>query len=156
VQPEKKTADTAQRGSERRGAMEARPFLTSGGAVQCRYERLRDYMLTEPTDRPRTSPAQFDLQRFHRYGLLGLVDGTPLRRGCGDATRATFDVQLIAMEAEDAPDRWARLFVLLARTVSGSRGGDHAAGRTVCQSLDGLAGEGTDHPEPARRHYGLR
>jgi hypothetical protein len=136
--------------------MDANPFLSSGGMAQCRYERLRDYMLTEPADRPRTSPALFDLRRFQRYGLLGLVDGTPLRRSCGGGTRAAFDVQLIAMEAEDAQDRWARLFDLLARAVSGSRGGDDAAGGAVCQGLDGLAGEGTDDPEPARRHYGLR
>ena len=50
--------------------MDARPFLGSGGTAQGRYERLRDYMLMEPADRPRTSPAQFDLRRFHRYGLL--------------------------------------------------------------------------------------
>jgi hypothetical protein len=136
--------------------MDARPFLISGGSAQERYERLRDYMLTEPTDRPRTSPAQFDLRRFERYGLLGLVDGTPLRRGCRDGTHAAFEVQIIAMEAEDAQDRWARLFDLLARAVGGSCGGDDAAGGTVCQGLDGLAGEGTDDPEPARGHYGLR
>lgn len=136
--------------------MEARPFLTSGGSVQYHYERLRGYMLTEPADRPRTSPAQFDLQRFHRYGLLGLVAGTPLQRGCGEGARAIFGVQLIPMEAEDAQDRWARLFDLLARAMSGSQGGDDAAGGTVCQGLDGFAGEGTDDPEPARRHYGLR
>jgi hypothetical protein len=113
-------------------------------------------MLTDPADRTRTSPAQFDLRRFQRYGLLGLVDGTPWRRGCGDGPHAAFEVQLIAMEAEDAQERWARLFDLLARAVSGSRGGDDAADGTVCQGLDGLAGEGTDDPEPARRHYGLR
>jgi hypothetical protein len=154
VRPEKKTADSAQLRSERRCARASSPFLTAGGTAQGRYERLRDDMLTEPAERPRTSPAQFDLRRFHRYGLLGLVDGTPLRRGCGDGT--AFDVQLIAMETEDAQDRWARLFDLLAGAVSGSRGGDDAAGGTVCQGLDGLAGEGTDDPEPARRHYGLR
>jgi hypothetical protein len=136
--------------------MDARSFLISGGTAQGRYERLRDYMLMEPADRPRTSPAQFDLRRFHRYGLLGLVDGTPLRRGCGDGTEAAFDVQIVVMEAEDGQDRWARLFDLLAGAVSGSRGGEDAAGGAVCQGLDGLAGEGTDGPEPARRHYGLR
>jgi hypothetical protein len=156
VEPEKKTADFAQLRPERQCAIASSPFLTSGGTAQCRYERLRDHMLTEPADRPRTSPAQFDLRRFQRYGLLGLVDGAARRRGCGNGPDAAFDVQLIALEAEDARDRWARLFDLLARAVSGSRGGDDATGGTVCQGLDGLAGEGTDDPEPARRHYGLR
>ena len=130
--------------------MDARPFVIAGGTAQARYERLRDYMLAEPADRPRTSPAQFDLRRFQRYGLLGLVDATPLRRGGGDGT--AFDVQIIPVEAEDAQDRWARLFDLLAGAMSGLRGGDDAASGAVCQGVDGPAGEGTDDPEPARRH----
>ena len=50
------------------------PFLSMGGTAQSRYERLRSYMLEEPDHRPRVSPAQFDLRRFNRFGLLGLAD----------------------------------------------------------------------------------
>ena len=72
--PEKKTADeTAARVEDKRERVAA-PFLSIGGMAQGRYERLRTYMLTEPAARPRVSPAQFDLRRFERFGVLGLVE----------------------------------------------------------------------------------
>jgi transposase len=101
-----------------RSAIEPIPFLEAGGTAQSRYERLRRYVLEEPARRPRTSPAQFDLQRFKRFGLLGLVAGHPRSSPSGD-----FEIQLVPLGAEDAEQRLDRLCGVLAGLVMTSEGG---------------------------------
>jgi hypothetical protein len=126
-------------------------FLSAGGTAQSRYERLRRYVLEDPARRPRTSPAQFDLHRFKRFGLLGLVDGIPRRSASGD-----FEIQLVPLGAEDAEQRLARLCALLGGLITGGQGDQDATHRTLRQGLDGPAGEGADDPEPACRRHALR
>ena len=133
---EKKTAD-AREVRFCSSASERVPFVASGGAPQRRYERLRAYVLMEPDQRPRVSPAQFDLRRLNRFGMAGLVDHAFPWDGSG-----AFEVEVIPMGAEDAEDRMARLCEFLARMVSAPKGGDDATCRPVRQGLDGLAGEG--------------
>jgi len=86
-----------------------------------RYERLRSYVLLGPAQRPRTSPAQFDLRRFNRFGLLGLADGVVLRSATTD-----LEIQFIEIGAEDAAERLARLCELLAGMLTRSEGGGDA------------------------------
>jgi hypothetical protein len=108
--------------------------------------------LLDPVERPRISPERFDLERFGRFGLLGLVDERPTRRADD-----RFEVQVIPLGTEDASDRWARLCELLAGLVTQPEGGEpDATSCPVRAGIDGLAGEGADDPEPARGHHGLR
>ena len=120
MQPEKKTAESK--------APPLCPASSTGTAfesVDCaargRYERLRSYILLDPSERPRTSPAQFDLRRFNRFGLLGLADGVALRCAATD-----LEIQLIGIGAEDAAERMARLCELLAGMLTRSQGGGDA------------------------------
>lgn len=121
-----------------------------GDAAAERYERLRAYVLVPAAGRRRASPAQFDLHRFQRRGLLGLVDPASWS-GTGSGGR--FDVRVLAIETADARERWDRLCDLVVGLVKG--GGDATSG-TVCASLDGVAGEGADDPQPVGRHHALR
>ena len=132
-------------------AMQAAPFLSVGGWPQDRYERLRAYMLEDPARRPRVSPAQFDLRRFNRYGLLGLTDQGLRRYGGGE-----FEVEIVPIDTEDASDRLARLCELLAKMATKSHGGGHATSGAVRQSFDRPAGEGADDSQPARCGDALR
>jgi hypothetical protein len=146
--PEKKTADeTAARVEDERVRIAA-PFLSIGGMAQDRYERLRTYMLTEPAARPRVSPAQFDLRRFQRFGVLGLVEHDVLRPQGGH-----FVIELVALGTDDSEDRLTRLCALLGGWVTGAQGGEDATSGAVRSGVDGLAGEGADDPEPARRRH---
>ena len=122
-----------------------------GGTAQQRYERLRSYVLLDPARRPRVSPERFDLQRFRRFGLLGLVDGQPTRQADD-----RFEVQIVPLGTDDAADRWARLCELLGRLVTMPQGGEDATGCTVRAGVDGAAGEGRDDQEPACRHHAAR
>ena len=58
------------------------PFWAMGSRAQERYEALRAFMLVPRERRPRASAARFDLSRFERFGLLGLLNATRwARRG---------------------------------------------------------------------------
>ena len=105
---------------------------------------MRAYALTDPSQRPRVSPAQFDLRRFQRFGLLGLVDGQPLRRG---SVGGDFEIHVIPLGAEDVRERLTRLCELLGGLLRNPQGGEDATGRTVREGLDGPAGEGGDDGE---------
>jgi hypothetical protein len=129
-----------------------RDFVSAGGTAQARYERVRAYALTDAADRPRVSPAQFDLRRFQRLGLLGLLD-RPLRRLRTATT--DFEVQLIPLEADDAEACMARLCELLGRLVTESGGGEDATSSALRPGLDRTAGEGADDRQPACRDYAL-
>ena len=129
------------------------PFDRAGGSAQQRYERVRAYALIPTQDRPRVSPAQFDLRRFQRFGLLGLVDGQPLRRRW---EAADFEVHVIPVGAEDAAERRARLYELLAGLVTPRQEGENATGSTVRTGLDGASGEGGNNREPACRDHAVR
>ena len=101
-----------------------------------RYERLRSYALQDPAERPRTSPAQFDLRRFKRFGLLGLADGVVLHGAAAD-----FEIELVGLEAEDAADRLARLYELLAGMLrTPCPGGGDATSRPLRQGFHRAAG----------------
>jgi hypothetical protein len=134
-------------------AAESIPFDKAGGSAQQRYERVRAYALTPSHERPRVSPAQFDLRRFQRFGLLGLVDGQPLRRRW---EASDFEVHVIPVGAEDAAERRTRLCELLAGLVMAPQGGEHATDSTVRTGVDGAAGEGGDDREPAGRDHAVR
>jgi hypothetical protein len=109
-------------------------------------------VLLDPARRPRISPERFDLERFRRFGLLGLVDQHPTRE-----TTDAFEVQLMPLGTDDASDRWARLCELLAGLVTQPEGGEpDATSCPVRAGFDGVAGEGADDPEPACRHHALR
>jgi hypothetical protein len=95
-----------------------------GGTAQQRYERLRSYVLLDPARRPRVSPERFDLERFRRFGLLGLVDGQPARQ-----IDERFEVQVVPLGTDDAADRWARLCELLGGLMTMPREGDRRSGR---------------------------
>lgn len=88
-------------------------FLAMGGRAQERYEALRAFMLVPRERRPRASAARFDLSRFERFGLLGLLERDPV----GEAWRAgrvgLFHVEMIPVGTADAADRRARLYSLL-------------------------------------------
>jgi len=86
--------------------------------------------LLDASERPRTSPAQFDLRRFNRFGLLGLADGVALRCAATD-----LEIQLIGIGADDASDRMARLCELLAGMLTRSEGGGDA---TSCALREGF------------------
>jgi hypothetical protein len=146
---EKKTLDATPPRPEK--AQESVAFLAAGGEAQKRYERLRAYRLLEPALRARCSPAQFDGYRFERFGLLGLVDGASLVQG-----PEGFSIRLVPLAPTDAEERLVQLYELLATLVTEPQGGGDATGRALRESLDGIAGEGANHPEPARRHHALR
>jgi hypothetical protein len=97
------------------------------------------------------SPEQFDLRRFNRFGLLGLVEYV-FRRG----EIASFDIEVVPIGAEDAEDRLSRLFALLAGLLDRPEGGGDATGSAVRPGLDGSSGAGADDPEPARRRDAIR
>ncbi|MFQ5968682.1 MAG: hypothetical protein ACE5MI_13940 [Acidimicrobiia bacterium] len=130
---------------------EARSFLESGWRAQLRYERLRTYVLDHADPHRRRSPAQFDLQRFKRFGLLGLVEGEPRRSPLGD-----WEIQVVPLGANDAEDRLCRLYALLADLITQDPGDADATCRPLRPGLDRAAGEGADDPEPAGGHYALR
>ena len=113
------------------------PFAAAGGAAQQRYERVRVYALTPANERPRVSPAQFDLRRFQRLGLLGLVDRPPLRWRSG---ADDFEVHVIPIGAEDAVGRLARLDELLAGLVTTPQGGEDATVRVDDSAFPDLVG----------------
>jgi len=106
-------------------------------------------MVTPLPERPRVSPAQFDLRRFNRFGLLGLVD--PESQPSQDC--ATFDVRLLAIGTEDARDRWTRLCELLMGLLKEV---EHAPSGPVRAGIDRVTGEGADDPEPVGRHHAIR
>ena len=113
---------------------------TAFESVDCpardRYERLRSYALLDPAERPRTSPAQFDLRRFNRFGLLGLADGEVLR-GAG----TDFEIEIIGVGTEDAADRLARLCELLAGMLrTPFPGGADATSRPLRPGIHRAAG----------------
>lgn len=127
-----------------------------GGRAQERYEALRAFMLVPRERRPRASAARFDLSRFERFGLLGLLERDPV----GEAWRAgrvgPFHVEMIPVGTADAADRRARLYQFLHQLATRPTGGEDASGSPVRPRLDRDAGEGADHREPARRGYALR
>ena len=91
--------------------------------------------MQDPAGRPRTSPAQFDLRRFNRFGLLGLADGVVLRAG------TDFEIEIIGLETEDAADRLARLCELLAGMLKTPfPGGADATSRPLRQGFHRAAG----------------
>jgi hypothetical protein len=146
--PEKKTADETAAHGQDEHVRDAAPFLAIGGMAQARYERLRTYMLTEPAARARVSPAQFDLRRFERFGVLGLVEHDVRHPQWGDV-----EIEIVALGTDDSEDRLMRLCALLGGWVTGAQGGEDATSGAVRSGVDGLAGEGADDPEPARRRH---
>lgn len=128
--------------------------MALGGRAQQRYEALRAYMLVPRDRRPRASAVRFELSRFERFGLLGLLERDPV----GEAWRAdrvgTFHVEMIPVGTADAADRRTRLYQFLhqlATGVTGPAGGEHATRCTIRSRLDRDAGEGANDQEPARR-----
>ena len=83
--------------------------MALGGRAQLRYEALRAYMLVPRERRARASAARFELSRFERFGLLGLLERDPV----GEAWRAdrvgTFHVEMIPVGTADTADRRTRL-----------------------------------------------
>ena len=104
-------------------------------AAPGRYERLRAYVLRDPAERPRTSPEQFDLRRFNRFGVLGLAEGVVLRGATTD-----FEVELVAAGAEDAAERLTRLCELLSGMLTPLPGGADATSRPLRQGFHRAAG----------------
>lgn len=146
--PEKKTVDGTAAHDQDEYERSLTPFLSIGGTAQDRYERLRTYMLTERAARPRVSPAQFDRRRFERFGMLGLVEHDVVRSQGGH-----FEIELVALGPEESEDRLTRVCALLAGWVTGAQGGMDATSGVVRAGVDGLAGEGANDPEPARRRH---
>jgi len=152
--PEKKTAEDT-RGEEASPARprteEGSPFVALGGRAQQRYEVLRAYMLLPREGRPRASAARFELSRFVRFGLLGLLERDPV----GEAWRAdrvgTFHVEMIPVGTADTADRWTHLYQFVYQLANRPTGGEHATRCTVRPRLDQDAGEGANNREPARR-----
>jgi hypothetical protein len=100
---------------------------------------------------PRVSPVEFDLRRFNRFGVLGLVDPTFTRVGAKG-----FEIEVVPIGADDAEDRWARLLGVLGELLRLSGGGGDATGGALRPGFDGSAGEGADDSEPARRRHAVR
>jgi hypothetical protein len=160
--PEKKPAEGGRgeaAGPAGSWAEEGSPFVAIGGRAQQRYEALRAYMLLPRDRRSRASAARFELSRFERFGLLGLLERDPV----GEAWRAdrvgTFHVEMIPVGTADTADRRTRLYQFLyqlATGVTGPAGGEDASRSTVRSRLDRDAGEGANDQEPARRGYAAR
>ena len=115
--------------------MSGTAFESVDCAARGRYERLRAYVLLDPAERPRTSPAQFDLRRFNRFGVLGLGDGVAVRCAATD-----LEIQLIGIGAEDAADRLSRLCELLAGMLTRSQGDGDATSRALRPGFHRAAG----------------
>jgi len=145
VAAEKKTTDAGSTPISR-----LRVFTSAGGRAQERYERVRAYALTAPAARPRVSPAQFDLHRFQRLGLLGLLDRPVQSR---QTAASDFELEVIPLEANDAEERMARLCELLGGLLTEPGGGKDATSGAVCAGLDRAAGEGADDRQPTGCDY---
>src|SRR5919109_2450199 len=156
--PEKKTADVgaAERPCEAASA-EERPhsdsFLALGGRAQQSYEALRSFMLLPNGQRPRSSSARFDLDRFARFGLLGLLECDPVGHAWWSRPSEGFQVGVTPVGTADAHERRARLCAFLFALASGDR---DEASRALRPGLDGVAGEGADDPESVGRAAPLR
>jgi hypothetical protein len=109
-------------------------------------------MLLPSRDRSRTSVARFLLARVERFGMLGLLDHDPEGKAWGIAMAGRFHVEVVPVGTADARVRVARLYEVLADLIVSRRGGRYDNGRTVCSGLDGVAGTGANHPEPAGCH----
>ena len=122
-----------------------------GGRAQQRYEVLRAYMLVPRDRRRRASAARFELSRFERFGLLGLLQRDPVGEAWRTDRVGTFHVEMIPVGTADAADRRTRLYQFLYQLATGPAGGDDATRCTVRPRLDRDAGEGANDQEPARR-----
>src|SRR5919109_2025138 len=154
--PEKKTADAADHHCDEATPEQSRPslsFLALGGRAQQRYEALRGFMLLPRGQRPRSSSARFDLDRFARFGLVGLLECDPVGHAWWSRPSEGFQVVVTPVGTADAHDRRARLCAFLFALASGDR---DEASRPLRPGLDGVAGEGADDPESARRAAPLR
>ncbi len=113
-------------------------------------------MLVPKDRRPRTSPARFDLSRFERFGLLGLLERDPVGEAWRSDRVGAFDVEVIPIGTTDAAGRRARFYQFLYQLVTAPEGGLHASRGSLRSRLHRDAGEGADDREPARRGYALR
>lgn len=130
-------------------------FLAQGGRAQLRYETLREYMLRPAPQRPRASPARFDLDRYERFGLLGLLERDPVGGGWFSSDTAAFDIEVITVGAADGDERRARLVAFLAQLITTPQGGEDDSGCPLRPGFYRDAGEGANDPEPARRHHAV-
>jgi hypothetical protein len=139
----------------RQGSSRTPSFLALDGLVQRRYEGLRAYALLGRGEQRRTMPAWFSLQRFERFGLLGLLDRDPVGNAWGTRTLERFQVELIPVGTRDSQGRSARLYALLYDLIT-MQGEEHDTSRPVRPGFHRATREGTDHPEPAGHHHPVR
>jgi hypothetical protein len=130
--------------------------MALGGRAQKRYESLRAYMLVPKQQRCRTSAARFDLSRFERFGLLGLLERDPIGEAWRSDRVGSFHVEVIAVGSADAAARRARLYQFLYQLASGPEGDTDDSRSCLRSRVDGHARERANDCEPARRRYSLR
>ncbi|MFQ5879629.1 MAG: hypothetical protein ACE5IZ_05610 [Dehalococcoidia bacterium] len=130
-------------------------FLALDGLAQQRYEHLRAYALLGCGEQARTTPARFSLQRFQRFGLLGLLDRDPMGQAWGTRTLERFQVEVIPVGTGDSTERAARLYTLLYDLIT-AQGEEHDTSRPLRPGLYRTAREGGDDPEPVGRHRRVR
>lgn len=101
---------------------DAKRFLSAGGEPQKRYEQLREAVKQYHSEgcvveRWEEQQKRF-LQRFERYGLLGLLDADPagsrwrtlfLER----STRGYWNVEMVAVDRRDTGERWFAAYSIL-------------------------------------------
>lgn len=117
---------------------------------------MRDFSLQPKERRPRTSAARFDLSRFERFGLLGLLERDPVGAAWRSDQVGSFHVEVIPVGTTDAVERRDRLCHFLHQLASGPEGNTDASRSALRARLDRDAGEGADDREPTRRGYALR
>jgi len=112
-------------------------------------------MLLPERQRPRISPALFDLDRYQRFGVLGLLDHDPVGDGWFWSVHGALQVEVIAVGSADSGERRGRLLALLAQLIDPAQGGEDASGSPLRSRFHRDAGEGADHPQSARRHHAV-
>lgn len=130
-------------------------FLAQGGRAQVRYETLREYMLRPLSQRPRSSPARFDLNRYERFGLLGLLERDPVGEDWFSSDMGAFEVEVIPVATADGDERRTRLVAFLAQLITTPHGGEDDPGCPLCPSVHRDAGEGANDRQPARGRHAV-
>ena len=110
-------------------------------------------MLLPVHQRPRTSSARFDLDRYQRCGVLGLLDRDPVGKGWFWSVSGALEVEVIAVGSGDGGERRVRLLGFLAQLLEPVQGGEHASGGPLRSCVHRYAGKGADHPQSACRHH---
>ena len=90
---------------------------------------MRVYVLEQLAHGGRTSPTEFDLHRFRRLGLLGLLELETHRSGA-------YEIEVVPLGADDVDERWIRLCTLLGGLIARGQGDCDATCRAVRQGID--------------------